>query len=157
MTGTLAERFQASGGAPVEWGNQLVHMYEVLELRASTAMRIEFLELSPARPQALRLKTRGGRLELNGQLLDDIVLWSDSAPEVVVATAHPDKSGKPMSVRVWNAWRDAEGTMQAWIGNAGMLIEGDSNTGLVLRCSDGFDEPTFSDLVAKLALASVAH
>jgi hypothetical protein len=156
MAEKLSDLFEAARGPVIEWRGQVVHaMYEIAELAGSAVLKITFADPSPARPQGLRLKAQGGRLEINDQLHGDVVLWSDSAPSVVVAVAHP-KRGKVMSLRLWNAWRDPAGTTQAWIGNAGMLVEGDLEQGLVLRCSDGFDEPTFDDLVATLVVTEEA-
>jgi hypothetical protein len=41
--------------------------------------------------------------------------------------------------------------MQAWIGDAGMVVEEPAPGVLVLRCSDGFDAPTFDDLVVGIS------
>jgi hypothetical protein len=155
MATSLSELFQASGGKPIQWEDQLVHMmFEFADLDAGKELRIDFSQPNPARPEALRLKSRGGSLELNGKLLDDVVLWSDSAPHSVFAGLHPKRAGQPMSVRVWNAWRDELGTMQAWIGNSGMLIEELRDHVTMLRCSDGFDDPSFDDLVARVEVVN---
>ena len=147
----LADRFKESRGAPVDWGGRTVHMILETSVPSGKALCIEFLDPSPARVQGLRLKARGGALEVDGQLLDDVVLWSDSAPSRVEAIGHP-RGGDAVLVRVWNAWRDSAGTMQAWIGNAGMLIDGEPGGAMRLRCSDGFDDPTFDDLTAELRI-----
>jgi hypothetical protein len=145
MDSTLADLFQTSRGDPVEWDGRTVHMmYELVGPAADQRLLIRFRQRSPARAQALRIRARGGLVELNGQVLDDVVLWSESAP----------KAGKPMTVRIWNAWRDPAGTMHAWIGNSGMLIEEPGDGSTVLRCSDGFDDPAFDDLVVVLTLSS---
>jgi hypothetical protein len=70
---------------------------------------------------------------------------------VVAATVRPRSSRTPATLRVWNAWRDSTGTMQAWIGEAGMLVEEPARGEFVLRCSDGFDAPTFGDLVVRIS------
>lgn len=148
----LAELFQASGGKPLDWGGKSVHMmYELPQLGAGQELMIGFGQPSPARPQGLRVKVGGGLVELNGEQLSDVVLWSDTAPETVVLRLLPAKATASMTVRIWNAWRDTAGTMQAWIGNSGMLIEHQDDGTTVLRCSDGFDEPSFDDLVAVLS------
>ena len=54
---------------------------------------------------------------------------------------------------MWNSWRDGQGAMQAWVGDAGMLVEEGEGGRIVLRCSDGFDRPSFDDLVVELELA----
>ena len=126
-------------------------MFELPPIDEPTELRIT-LETAAARPQAVRLKARGGRVVINDQPDDDVVLWSDTAPSVLVASLRPQSSRKPMTLRIWNAWRDPAGVMQAWIGDAGMLVEEQSPGDLVLRCSDGFDAPTFDDLVVRLKL-----
>ena len=152
MAEKLSDLFESARQPVIEWRGQIVYaLFEVPELAGSSTLRIMLEGTSPTRPQALRLNARGGRLEINGHLLDDVVLWSDNDQDVVVAVART-WPGKSMSLQLWNAWRDTMGVMQAWIGNAGMLVEGDLEHGLVLRCSDGFGEPTFGDLVATIVL-----
>lgn len=150
----LSDLFQASSGAPIDWEGQRVQMMYELNAEVDQDLEIRFKDLSPARPQGLRLRARGGVLDVNGSRLEDVVLWSDSAPEVVNVKLVPAKGKGPMNVRLWNTWRDAAGTMHAWIGNAGMLVEHHDDGSTDLRCSDGFDEPTFDDLVAMLTTPS---
>jgi hypothetical protein len=126
-------------------------LYEFPPIDGPMELRIT-LEASQSRPQAIRLKARAGTIWLNDQPLDDVVLWSDSMPPVVTAALRPQSSEEPMTLRVWNAWRDPTGTMQAWIGDAGMIIEEPSPDTVVLHGSDGFDAPTFDDLVATFVL-----
>ena len=155
MGNKLSELFQVSGGKPVDWAGHLVHMmYEMTGPTADQELLIQFGQSAPARPQALRIRVRGGLVELNGQELDDVVLWSDSAPQKVVMGFRPVNADEPMTVRIWNAWRDPAGTMQAWIGNSGMLVEERDDGSTVLRCSDGFEDPNFDDLVAELSVSA---
>jgi hypothetical protein len=154
MSARLAERLAAAQGAPIEVDGKLVHMmFELPPIDGPAELRIA-LEAGSARPQAVRLKVRGGKLLVNNQLVDDVVLWSDTAPPVVTARMRPQSSRKPMTLRVWNAWRDSAGTMQAWIGDAGLLVEESGSGEVVLRCSDGFDAPTLDDLVTRLELTA---
>jgi hypothetical protein len=148
----LAERFQAAQGAPIEVdGQTAVMVYDLPPTEAPAPLQIE-LETSSDRPQGLRLKARGGEIVANDQALDDVVLWTDTAPPQSTAELRP-KGSKPMTVRAWNVWRDEAGTMQAWIGDAGIVVEDDGSGTVTLRCSDGYDEPSFDDLVVKLTLA----
>ena len=153
MGARLAERFKAAQGAPIEVDGVLVQMmYELPPIEAPTELRVE-LETSSGRPQGLRLKARGGDVLLNDQMLDDVVLWSDTAPPLVTAELRPTAKQEPMRVRAWNVWRDDAGTMQAWIGDAGLVVEHTHPGTVLLRCSDGFDRPNFGDLRVKLMLA----
>ncbi|MGE4427336.1 MAG: hypothetical protein AB7G37_12860 [Solirubrobacteraceae bacterium] len=152
MPTRLEDRFLAAEGAPVEVDGQLVHMmFEFPPITEPATLRIH-LEVGSSRPQGVRLKARGGKLGINEQLVDDVVLWSDSAPPTVTAEVRPQKSGKPVSLRLWNVWLDPAGTMQGWIGDAGILLEAEQPGTTVLRCSDGFNAPTFDDLVVTVAL-----
>jgi hypothetical protein len=151
MSAKLAERFQAAQGAPVEVDGQLAHMmYELPPVTAPLRLRV-VLKPGAERPEGLRIKARNGQVVVNDQALEDVVLWSDSAPPEVVATLEPAGT-KPMSVRVWNTWRDQQGATQAWIGDAGMVVEEAGDGRVTLRCSDGFDRPSFDDLVVELAV-----
>jgi hypothetical protein len=150
MTEKLSDLFERAQAPVVTWNDNLVHsMYELPGLAVGTILRIEFDDPNPSRSEGLRLRMRGGSLIIEERELDDIVLWSDSSPRVVTATVNGPKGG---ALRLWNCWRDPGETMQAWIGNAGMLVES-TRTGIVLKCSDGFGEASFDDLVATIEIS----
>jgi hypothetical protein len=151
MSSRLGERFIEARGSPIEVDGKLVRMsFELPPIRSRTELRIQ-IETDSVRPQGVRLKARGGKLEMNGRLEDNVVLCSDTAPRTVTADMRPTSSRKPMVLRVWNAWRDPAGTMHAWIGDAGIVVDEQAPGTVVLHCSDGFDAPTFDDLVVTLA------
>lgn len=148
----LAQRFQAAKGAPIEVDGQTVQMmYELAPLSEPAELRVA-LETSSSRPQGLRLKARNGEIVVKDQALEDVVLWTDTAPPETVSELRPNGK-KPLAIRVWNVWRDEAGTMQAWIGDAGLVVEDEGSGTVTLRCSDGYDEPSFDDLRVKLTLA----
>jgi hypothetical protein len=151
MTEKLSDLFERARSPSVTWNGQVVHSMYEMPADEGTVLRIEFADPNPARPQGLRLKVRGGSLRFEDRELDDVVLWSDSAPRVVTAGVRPNRGNAV--VRVWNCWRDPADTVQAWIGNAGMLVEETAN-GVVLRCSDGYDDATFDDLVVVIDAAA---
>lgn len=92
--------------------------------------------------QGLRIRATGGALSVNGVESSDVLLWMDSAPQDV--TLHV---GDAPEIRLWNVWRGRIGATQAWLGNAGILLEKSTNGDLTLRCSDGHGEVDFGDLV----------
>jgi hypothetical protein len=155
MTERLADRFASAGGAAIEVDGQLAHMlYELDPMATPTRLSINLTSTSPT-AQGLRLKARGGTIAVDGRNLDDIVLWTDTAPALSTVVLVPSDRSAPLTLRVWNVWRDPAATMQAWIGDAGIVVDGESPERVVLRCSDGFDAPTFDDLVVELALSAV--
>jgi hypothetical protein len=150
MAPRLSELFQAAQGGPIEWGGQTVRMmYDLADLGPASTLTVKFLSVSKKRPQALRLTAKGGQFKVNDQTLEDVVLWSDSAPETVEIRLRPPKGGT-MTARIWNAWRDPSDAMQAWIGDAGIVVDEPGPGSVLLRCSDGFDTPSFDDLVVEL-------
>lgn len=152
MTTRLSERFEEAQGGPIELDGHSVHaMYEFPAIEQPATLRVR-LRSSSERPQGLHLKARQGSVLINEQELDDIVLWTDTAPPEVVATLRPSGGRKPMNLRAWNAWRDDRDVVQAWIGDAGMLVEDDGDGRVTLRCSDGYNRPSFDDLVVELEL-----
>ena len=151
----LSERFRESRGEPINYGDKFVHMMiELPPISEPSVLRVVFHRASALRPQGLRLKVRGGHLEINGQRLDDIVLWSDSSPEETEAPVSLLKPGKPVTLRMRNSWRDQQGTLQAWTGNAGILREERAN-GVLLSCSDGFGQPDFDDLIVEIRMEAL--
>ncbi len=96
------------------------------------------------------MKVDKGRLRVADQELADVVLWRESAPNEVELTIAGAKA--PTTMKIWNVWRDDAGTMQAWIGNSGMVIdrEGDSS---ILHCSDGSDGFDPTALLARVSIA----
>ena len=153
MPEKLSDLFERAQSAIVTWRGQVVHsMFELPAVPSGTRLRITFDVLNPARPEGLRLKVRGGTLRIADQDLVDVVLWSDSAPRVVEALLQAKRSSA--NLRFWNCWRDPADTVQAWIGNAGMIVD-EIDGGFRLRCSDGFDGATFTDLVVSLCVSSL--
>lgn len=134
----------------------MVAIHEFIVPPWVASLRIERMTHSEARPQALRLRLESGGLEIQGQRLDDVVLWSDTSPSELIAAVRRDHDGVPMVIRVWNAWRDNMGAMQAWIGHSGMVVEQLSDRTTEFRCSDGFEALTFDDLVIRLTFEETA-
>lgn len=88
-----------------------------------------------------------GRLFVNNQEAKHIILWVDTAPSDVEIVCKAPRTGAV--IRIWNAWRDSAGTTQAWLRNAGMLVDA-TGAGVILRCSDGLGPPDFDDLIVKI-------
>ncbi len=95
--------------------------------------------------QGLRIKATKGTIQVNGQSQTDIILWADTSPASVELTIHA-KNG--CELKAWNVWR-RDDIAQAWIGNAGMLIDKVDDV-VTLKCSDGIGEADFTDLVVQL-------
>jgi hypothetical protein len=95
------------------------------------------------------LGIKGGALVVNGQQLTNAVFWHDTAPaEVTVEVV----GKRPAELQVWNCWRDERGTTQAWIGNAGLIVEEIGGGADVVRIrANSAPDLTFEDLVVELS------
>jgi len=147
MSQTLGEHFVKSKGHPIEFKGLWVHSIYFRKVLPDTRVKIRFASASAERNQALRLKLEKGKLLVNGKELKDVVLWKQTSPEVVEMRCKTPRCGSRL--KIWNAWQDESGVMQAWIGNAGMLIQQQSDR-VILHCSDGMGASHLDDLVVEI-------
>jgi hypothetical protein len=152
MTSDLSERFAESCGHPIQIGDLEVHSIFTVPVREGQIIRVARISAAAAPVQGLRLKVDNGTLAVHGQELSEVVLWADTAPEHVTIECHAHKRGS--TLKIWNAWRDPDGTMQAWLGNAGMVVQR-AGARLSLQCSDGRGRVDFGDLIVEIDLGSV--
>lgn len=149
---SFADAFIVSQGEPIGWRGQRVYGIFRRTLVSGVLIRIERISAIPAPPQGLSLAApKGGWFLVNGQKLEKVVLWADTAPPEVELECGLKKS--PGELRIWNCWRGSLGSTDAWLNNAGILIE-EASDGVVLRCSCGPGEPSFDDLIVKVSFAT---
>ena len=136
---TLAEQFAASRGRPIEVDGFEVHCIYRRALADGDELVIRRIACGREPVSGLRLKVRGGSFDVGGRMLKEVVLWADESPDEVRLLCRTDEVNAEVSL--WNCWRDEQGGMHAWLGDAGMAVdEGDDVA--VLRCSagaNGFD------------------
>jgi hypothetical protein len=144
---TFGELFAEGRGGPIRFHGTEVHAIHEVPVALPTELALHFMSANPAARQALRIAVDGGHAVVNGQQLREVVLWADTAPPSVRIEVVP--TGGRAVVKMWNAWEDNTGAMQAWLGDCGMVIEA-TRTGVTLRCSDGLGPPDFSDLVVRV-------
>lgn len=131
---TTAEQFISSNGNPIVMdGLTIINMYRRW-VYPGQIVRLSFAVSIEHPMQGVRLKVDKGKLLVNGKLVEDVVIWRDSAPSEIEIICHP--KGEGGELRVWNCWRDKNDVMQAWVGNSGIVVEESERTAL-LRCSAG--------------------
>lgn len=143
---TLAKRFARTRGAPQTVDGIVVHNIYRRDVSSGTRICVRRASVTDGAVQGLCLKVANGFLIVNGQRQEDIVLWSDTAPSNVEVICEP--RGSLGEFRAWNCWRDSEGTMHAWTGDAGIVIE-EIDGKVRLHCSAGNHPFTPSDLVVE--------
>ena len=143
---TLTERFDAAGGQRVEHGDRLVKQLHRLQVKDGERLDVRFVSTNSERVQTLSLSVDGGGLEIAGEVNADVLLREDTAPETTSVIC---RTGGRATLDVWNGWIGSHDANHAWIGNSGMIIEGDEEH-VRLRCSDGVGEVDFTNLVVEL-------
>lgn len=145
MTSTLSKLFQEAKGEPITFSGKLVHGIYKREVKANTVFTIKILSHSEEIVQGLHVKATKGKFEVNGQLLSEFILWSDTC-----LTEIPIKfsSKSDATVKFWNVWR-YENITHSWIGNTGFCINEEENK-VVMECSDGIGDVNFNDLVVEI-------
>jgi hypothetical protein len=140
---TFGEQFRESKGKPINYDGALVEMGYQREVARGTRVRVEFISANELIPQGITIKLDNGTVVVNGQEAKQMVLWRNTAPDVVDVELRP---AKQIAVfKAWNVWRSKEGVTQAWTGNAGMIIDASEN-GATIRASSGAGNPSFDDL-----------
>ena len=149
MADELADRFASARSRVVEWeGKPAYSLFEIAPI--PDRLTVEFLRAVAEPTQGLQLEMRGGTLEANGAVASNMVLWRDTAPNIVPITVRVSNARKA-SLGVWNVWRGQYDATQAWLRNAGMRVDIDDERQVTLRCSDGEGPATFTDLQVRLA------
>lgn len=133
----------------MDWEGQPTYgLFELGKLPAS--LRITF-ESSVERPvQGLHFKARKASLDVEGQRLTNVLLWTDTAPHEVLINVIA--AGKGPSLRFWNVWHYGDNSPQAWLGNSGMLVEERGSDTLLVGCSDGEGDVDFTNLRVRIEL-----
>ncbi len=146
----LSDLFAASDRNPIRYEGRLAHAVYRRPLSEPTqvelAIRSESQTAGADLRQGVRLALAGGELEVFGEREPAAELWSDYAPRPVTVTCLPSDGAAELAV--WNIWEHG-GLPAQWSGQAGMLVE-ESAGEVVLRCSNGLDQPTFDDPVVAL-------
>lgn len=134
---------------PINFQGHTVFQIFQKELESTAKFTIRFVKYRREFIQGLRIRVEGTELEVAGQKLKDIVLWTDTSPTEVEIYCRSKPNAR---LKMWNVWKYDE-LMQAWINNAGMLISEQKNR-VTLSCSDGIGAPDFSDLIVEIEWAS---
>ncbi len=145
---TFSNRF-ADGVNSIRYHRHEVRPLLLLAVDANSRIKVQRIAARTDRRQAIKLAAVNGTLEAAGVTSEVISLWSDTSPETVELLVHGSQVRR---VEVWNAW-DLGGLETAWVGNAGIILES-AEKHLTLHCSDGIGEPSFSDLVVRIAVAN---
>lgn len=145
----LSELLAEARGLPIRFGGFEVRAIYEIPVRETSTLHVSFVHATPARSQALRIRSEKVTLRVGNSKVKDAIFWTDTAPPLFEVIVDPPAGGG--SIKVWNEWRDRTGVQNAWMGNAGMVVTLDDDV-ILLKCSDGIGEPTFDDFVVSIRI-----
>lgn len=149
MPKPLMTLFQEAESAQIMW--QGLQLFGLIEIPCPSDFRLEFEAAKDCPVQGVNLKCVGGLLSIDDIQAKEMVLWKDTAPEVVYVHVRPAGRAVP-TLKIWNVWRGKVGGVdvkQAWLGNAGMQFD-QADKRIRIRCSDGVGEVDFDNLIVSL-------
>lgn len=146
---SLADRFTAAQGNPIEINGHQLHWTFHLPVSAGDAIELRFRDFVRQPVQGLVLDCSLCKGEIGGRKAQKFQLWTDTAPERVSVRILRAKAGARISM--FNVWSDeSHSPMLYRLNDAAMQVEGAFPTPVVLRCSDGYGPLDLSDLVVEI-------
>lgn len=143
----LCDLFMQSRKPTVQYKGLTVHAAYFKHVKKPGAFIVRFLHEINFPIQALGIDIDDGIMVIEGFEVSKTILRRDTCPEVVIVHYDPPPWGTRLCL--YNQWIDKNGNSDAWIGNAGMLVEEFGNK-VFFHCSDGKGEPTFDDLIVEI-------
>lgn len=113
-----------------------IHAALTVDLDIDSVVTVAYRRVNPDRLQGIALDADHA-CTIADQHATRMVLWADTAPEVVEVHVPAGR------LTIWNVWRD-DGTMHAWTGAAGIrrveLDDAEADFGVRLLASDGYED-----------------
>lgn len=137
------------------WSGQAVWTIFDVPVPREGRLQIEFLSEPREPSQGADVKVEDGAITLpSGETVQTLRTWHEPQYEEVVEYPFESKAGL---IKVWNVyrrpWPDGRVTEEKWTGNAGFLVEHETEGRWLFRCSNGPSEsPDFDQLVFRLSV-----
>jgi hypothetical protein len=143
---TFADRFECTKGAPIQHEGRELHTSLTLQVASGDTIAITFLHTTDRPVQGIGIKCEKCEVSIAGTTSRSIGLWTDTAPRDVTIKVGKAKAGARLVLV--NQWRDEKyGSTMYRLNNAAMEIVQQPDGSILARCSDGWGEPNFNDLV----------
>ncbi len=144
--------FMKNKGEAININGSLVVMSQRLEVKTGQDIKIEFIRSKNDYRQGIEfsLDKRKGYIEVNKQKINSPVFWKNTAPSTFIFKCFPKK--EIGQINLWNIWQYTDDRVDAWIGNAGIIVEQEGEGIFLFRCSSGIGDIDFEDLVFRLIL-----
>jgi len=136
------------------WNGREVWTSHAVQVPKSGKFRIDFLSDARDPPQGVDVRAEGGKISLDGEVVETLRTWHDDRYEESVVYAFQSPSGLLLLWNVYTCkWPGGRNTEEKWTGNAGFSVEPQPDGAIVFRCSPGqIDEPDFEQLVFRFSI-----
>lgn len=146
---SLTDLFKSAAGTSINVDGRQLHQNFSLQVSEDDLIVISFLRSSDRPVQGLAINAQHCHIQVADTRARKIALWLDTAPERVELRVLKAKRGASLSI--FNLWRDEKyGSTMYRLNNAAMQIDAQQDEVFLVRCSDGWGEPDFNDLVFQL-------
>lgn len=143
---SFQELFMQSKGQPIIFNGKELKMVDRINLASNEdAVKITFLRKDSEWRQGIVLQTKGKFLVNNQKLPNRIVLWEDTATNIVDIFIN----SKDKILIVYNVWDTGDGTMHYWYNGGAMYVKEDRNS-KTYYCNDGWPDDDLDDLIFKI-------
>lgn len=147
---TFAEHFAAANGGPIQYERRKLYWTYWLTVKEGDEISLRFVRAIDSPVQGLGIKTEKCHVQVADTTAKSIALWTDTAPKEVNLRAVKAKAGA--RIGLFNQWRDEKyGSTMYHLNNAAMEVQAQPDGSFLIRCSDGWGEADFNDLVLVLS------
>lgn len=146
--GELADLFDANPPGPVLFKGQLVCRVLRLPIEEGALLKLRPRSYVKRPRQAISLSLHGARATVNDFEGTRFIFWADQfRADGRSAVVEMQEVAEDAYVNVWNSWESPRSRVDAWLMDAGMIVEQTSNHAFTAHCSDGVGDPDFGNLV----------
>ena len=146
---TFADQFQSTNGAPIRYDGRELHAKLNLQVKNGDTIELRFLRSAERPVQGIGITCGKCEIRVASTTAKRIGLWTDTALRTV--TLEVVKAGTDAHVIFFNQWRDEKyGSTMYRVNNAAMELVPQPDASILVRCSDGWGQPDFNDLVFQI-------
>ncbi len=137
--------FNETNGLPFDYKGKVIKLSHRIDIIGGEIFRIDNLTTDSEWKQGMVLHSLNGKIEINGSIEKQFVLWEDTLPK---NPSFKIISGEQLVV--YNVWDIGNGVMQYGHNGAGLYVE-EKNNRITFYCNDGHPDDNLNDLVFNLS------
>lgn len=148
MGRTLYELFEENPAGPVQFRGREV--CRAIQLPVTQLCNLQICVESFKEPprQGIRITAKGCKIDvLKAHQITEPILWAADFRRNLPVTLKVWPTGKNAVLVLYNAWSGPSGRLDAWLMEAGMIIEPGPDQLTRVLCSDGVGPADFTSLV----------